>query len=236
MAGRPVTPRVIATMLATALALSACSDGGNDTRSTTLTAVQTGDSQAEEQLAEQAAALQKTVLQGAVAGGATGGLIGLGLGGSDDVGTGISIGLGAGAAAGTYVAFVQRKYIGRESRLRQIKKDLDANAVEMQTTINVMNQVLAAQKAELDALKAQSAAGQISGTQMQQEITEANSNLAQMQIAVDGATKRQGEFTEARSLTVKRGQSASPIDGDLAALQNQIGQMRAIANDLATAI
>ncbi|MDP5219722.1 hypothetical protein Q5Y75_21080 [Ruegeria sp. 2205SS24-7] len=236
MAGRPVTPRVIAALLASALALSACGDGSTNTQSAAPAAGQTGDSQAEEQLAKQAAALQKTVLQGALAGGATGGAIGFGLGGSDDVGSGISIGLGAGAAAGSYVAFVQRKYIGRESRLRQIKKDLDANAVEMQTTINVMNQVLAAQKAELDALKAQSATGQISATQMQQEVTEANGNLAQMQIAIDGATKRQGEFAEARGLTVKRGESASPIDGDLAALQNQIGQMRAIANDLATAI
>ena len=233
MVGGSHSRRVIAAMLSVATALSACG-GGRDAAE--VTTVQPGGSQAEQDLAKQAAAMQKTILQGALAGGAAGGAIGFGLGGSDDAGSGFTIGLGAGAAAGTYVAFVQRRYANRERRLGQIKSDLDRNAAEMQTTINVMNQVLAAQKAELDALRAQAAAGAATPEQVQAELAEANGNLTQMQIAIDGATKRQAEFTEARGLTVARNQTASPIDGDLASLSNQIAQMKGIANDLATSL
>ncbi len=233
MASRSHTTRISVVLLAVSLTLSACGDTSTTTAPVTGAG---GATQAEADLAKQAAAMQKTILQGAIAGGVTGGAIGFGLGGSDDAGTGISIGLGAGALAGTYVAFVQRNYAGRESRLRQIKKDLDRNASEMQTTIDVMNQVLAAQKAELDALNAQVASGTVDQATLQRELTEANGNLAQMELAIDGATKRQAEFAEARNLTIARGQTASPIDGDLAALSNQVSQMRSIAGDLASSI
>lgn len=233
MASRSHTTRISAVLLSVSLTLAAC----GETRTTTTPVAGTGGAtQAEADLAKQAAAMQRTILQGAAAGGVTGGAIGFGLGGSDDVGTGISIGVGAGALAGTYVAFVQRNYARRESRLKQIKTDLDRNASEMQTTINVMNQVLAAQKAELDTLNAQVASGTVDQATLQRELTEANGNLTQMELAIDGATKRQAEFTEARSLTIARGQTVSPIDSDLAALSNQISQMRGIAGDLASAL
>ncbi|MEX0327771.1 MAG: hypothetical protein AB3N07_03525 [Ruegeria sp.] len=233
MAGRSYSTRLIAAAISASLALTACG-GSNET--TAPQAASGGTTQAEADLAKQAAALQKTILQGAIAGGVTGGAIGFGLGGDDDIGSGISIGLGAGALAGTYVAFVQRKYAGREARLRQIKSDLDRNAAEMQTTLNVMNQVLAAQKAELNALNARAAAGTVDQAELQRELAEANGNLSQMELAIDGATKRQAEFAEARNLTIARGQSASPIDGDLSALSNQISQMRGIASDLASSL
>lgn len=233
MAGRSYSTRLIAAVLGATLALSACSESSAPQ---TLRSVGAGSTQAEADLAKQAAALQKTILQGAIAGGVTGGAIGFGLGGSDDVGTGIAIGLGAGALAGTYVAYVQRSYAGRERRLRQIKSDLDRNAAEMQTTLNVMNEVLAAQKAELNALNARAAAGTVDQAELQRELTEANGNLTQMELAIDGATKRQAEFAESRSLTIKRGQTTSPIDGDLQALSNQISQMRGIASDLASSL
>ncbi len=234
MAGRSHSTGLIVALMSASLVLSAC--GGSGSAPETLTAVRGGSTQAEADLAKQAAAMQKTILQGAVAGGVTGGAIGFGLGGTDDIGSGVAIGLGAGALAGTYVAFVQRNYAGRKARLRQIEKDLDKNAAEMQTTLNVMNEVLAAQKTELGALKASAAAGTVDQAELQRELTEANGNLAQMELAIDGATRRQAEFSEARNLTIKRGQSASPIDGDLAALSNQISQMRGIASDLASSL
>ncbi|MEM7318789.1 MAG: hypothetical protein AAF408_07180 [Pseudomonadota bacterium] len=235
MAGRPLTRKLIAAGLSATLVLTACG-GGSDTDTKTPAAVGGGESQAEADLAKQAAAMQKTILQGALAGGAAGGTIGFGLGDSDDAATGFAIGLGAGAAAGTYVAYVQRSYVRRARRLKQIQSDLDRNAAEMQTTLNVMNQVLAAQKSQLTALRAQAASGQTSHADLQKEVAEATGNLSQMQLAIDGATKRQAEFNEARGLTIARGKSSSPIDGDLAALSNQIAQMKGIANDLATSI
>ncbi len=234
MAGRSHSTRLIAALISVSLGLSAC---GRSKEEPAPEVTSGGSTQAEADLAKQAAALQKTILQGALAGGVTGGAIGFGLGGSsDDVGTGIALGLGAGALAGTYVGYVQKQYAGRERRLKQIKSDLDSNAAEMQTTLNVMNQVLAAQKAELDVLNAQVASGTVDQAALQRELTEANGNLTQMELAIDGATKRQAEFTEARSLTIARGQNASPIDGDLANLSNQISQMRGIASDLASSL
>lgn len=233
MAGRSYPSRIGASLVVASLVLAAC---GDSTQTSAPATAPSGMTQAEADLVKQAAAMQKTILQGAVAGGAVGGGIGFGLGGSDDVGTGISIGFGAGALAGTYVAFVQRNYAGREARLRQIKTDLDRNASEMQTTLTVMNQVLAAQKAELDALNASITAGTADPSQIERELAEANGNLTQMELAIDGAAKRQAEFTEARSLTIARGQATSPIDADLTALSNQITQMRGIASDLASSL
>ncbi|WP_170789106.1 hypothetical protein [Ruegeria lacuscaerulensis] len=233
MAGRFYPTRIGAGLVTLSLVLSACGDSSQTSAPAT---APTGSTQAEADLVKQAAAMQKTILQGAVAGGVIGGGIGFGLGGSDDAGSGISIGLGAGALAGTYVAFVQRNYAGREARLRQIREDLDRNAAEMQTTLTVMNQVLAAQKAELDALNASIAAGKADPALIEKELAEANGNLTQMELAIDGATKRQSEFTEARTLTIARGQTASPIDADLTALSNQITQMRGIASDLASSL
>ncbi len=233
MAGRSHYTGLSAVLLSVSLVLSAC----DDTSQSASQAVSTDSaSQAEADLAKQAAAMQKTILEGALAGAAVGTGFGLALGGDDSAGTGFTIGLGGGALAGTYVAFVQRKYANKEKRLKQIKSDLDRNAAEMQTTLNVMNQVLAAQQAELAELKGRAAAGTGDPAALQQEVAQANENLSQMQLAIDGSVKRQAEFNEARSLTLARGQTASPIDGDLAALSDRITQMRDVASDLASSI
>lgn len=234
MARRSHFTRITAALLAGSLVLAAC-DEGTSTQSVNAGVAQ-GDSPQEVELRRAAKAMQKTILEGAAAGGAAGGLIGLSIGGSDDVGSGITIGAGAGAAAGTYVAFVQRKYTFRARRLKQVQTDLDRHAQEMQATLAAMNAALAVQKQDLAAVRAQAAAGAATAADLARETAEANNNLSQMQLAIDGATKRQEEFAAARDLTKRRNEAVAPIDPQLAAMSSRISEMKAVANDLAQSL
>ena len=180
--------------------------------------------------------MQKTILEGAAAGGAAGGLIGLSIGDSGDAGTGITIGAGAGAAAGTYVAFVQRKFVRRARRLKQVQTDLDRNAKEMEATLAAMNAALQVQKQDLAAVRQKAAQGTGTPEELARETAEANNNLSQMQLAINGATKRQAEFVETRDLTKRRDDTVAPIDPELLAMSNRIAEMKAVASDLAQSI
>ena len=211
--------------------LSACGGGGDIEVRSPATADQSG--LADRRLVSEANAMQKTILQGALAGAATGAGLSLALD-DDSIPIGSLVGLAAGASAGTYVAFIQRKYSRQEKQLDAIKDDLDRNAAEMRTTISVMQGVLATQKLELAQAKAEAASGRISSAQLQQEVDSAQANLSEMERAISGATARQAEFGSVRGL-VPAG-SGSAIDPELADLSQQIATMRSIADDLATSL
>lgn len=241
MAYRRSARAIVATAMTATLVLAACDESTTSPSTTAASgnssaaAVPAG--QSDERLRQQAAAMQRTILEGAAAGAALGAGIGIGFGGTRSaLLTGLASGAAAGAAAGTYVGFLQKRYSNEEQRLEQVKSDLDQNAVEIQTTINVMREVLASQQRELSSLRSQVSNGTATQAQLSAQVSQANANLQQMQIAIDGATKRQSEFGAARGLTLVSGSSTSPIDGDLSALSNQIASMKSIANDLATSI
>lgn len=233
MAYRPHFGKLITIAVVSGLTLTAC--GPTSTQDATRTEAEQVDYEA--LLRQQAEIMQKTILEGAVAGGFAGGGLGRLLGGDDkDVQRGIRLGAAAGAAAGTYVAHIQRKYFLRSKRLEAIKEDLDKNAIEMQTTINVMQGVLAVQRDELNALRARAAAGEAVDDALAAEVEQANANLAEMEKAIEGAVGRQGEFGEARGLTLARNDTVSDIDPDLAALAAQIDTMKLIAQDLSASL
>ena len=234
MARRFNLTRITAAVLVGSMALAAC-DSGTTTQTTTASIAQ-GDSEAERELRRVSKAMQKTILEGAAAGGAAGGLIGLSIGDSGDAGTGITIGAGAGAAAGTYVAFVQRKFVRRARRLKQVQTDLDRNAKEMEATLAAMNAALQVQKQDLAAVRQKAAQGTGTPEELARETAEANNNLSQMQLAINGATKRQAEFVETRDLTKRRDDTVAPIDPELLAMSNRIAEMKAVASDLAQSI
>ncbi len=234
MARRLSFSKMTATILLGSLTLSAC-DSGSTVETPTANILQ-GDTEEERELRRAAKAMQRTILEGAAAGGAAGGLAGLTIGGSDDVGIGIAIGAGAGAAAGTYVAFVQRKFTRQAQRLKQVQTDLDNHEKELQATLVAMNAALQVQKQELTAVRLKATQGAATPEELARETAEANSNLSQMMLAIDGATKRQQEFTEARDLTKRRNAEAAPIDPQLQAMSNRIAEMKAVANDLAESL
>lgn len=234
MAGRSHFSRITGALLIAGMVLAAC-ESGTTTQQVSASVVQ-GDTPQEQELRRAAKAMQKTILEGAAAGGAAGGLVGLTLGGSDNIGAGITIGAGAGAAAGTYVAFVQRKFTRRARRLKQVQTDLDRHAQEMQATLAAMNAALAVQKQDLAAVRLKAAQGAATPADLARETAEANSNLSQMMLAIDGATKRQEEFNAARDLTKRSNDEVAPIDPQLAAMSNRIAEMKAVANDLAESL
>jgi len=234
MARRLTFPRLTTIVVVSALGLTACSE--TTTTTTSSPAIIQGDSQVEKELRSAARAMQKTILQGTAAGAATGGLLDITLGDDDDGGTGFAIGGLAGASAGTYVALIQRKFTRRARRLKAVKTDLDRNAAEMQATINVMNAALVAQKNELASLRLQAAAGEATEEQVAREVAEAQNNLGQMQLAIQGASVREQEFAATRDLTKRKRDDQAPIDPDLQQLAGRIAEMKAIANDLATSL
>lgn len=232
MARRSHFTRIAGALSVFAIFLAAC--GETTSTQTAVPALIEGNSAEERELRRASKAMQKTILEGAAAGASAGGLIGLTIGGdSDSFGSGISIGAGAGAAAGTYVAFVQRKFTRRARRLSQVQTDLDRHAQEMQATLAAMNAALRVQQQDLAAVRLAAAAGTATAQDLARETAEANSNLAQMQLAIDGATKRQAEFTEVRDLTKRRNDDVAPIDPELLAMSNRIAEMKAVASDLA---
>lgn len=229
MAERLPARSLIAALFAATFALLGCVEGGSSTTSRSATVA---SEQADPDLARQAAAMQKTILEGAIAGAAVGGGVSLGLGGDrNQVQLGTLTGLGVGAVAGSYVAFVQQRYASKERRLKIVKEDLDENAAEMQATIAVMQRVLAEQQAQLRAVRARAAAGKADPATLEQTVTTAQANLAEMQRAVDGAASRQAEFNSTRSVVPVSG-GASAIDPELAQLSATISAMRSIALDL----
>lgn len=225
MARRFPAPGLTAFLLAALLAVTSCGAPSEpETRAE-------ASAEADPELSAVAKAMQKTILEGAVAGAALGGAVTLGNDGKSRS-RGISIGGLVGATAGTYVAFIQRKYILRERRLREIREDLDENSGEIAATIAVMRRVLARQEAELAAIRASAEAGTAPPAAVETEVAEARANLAEMERAVAGAANRRAEFAEARGLVAAPG-GGSEIDPELATLSTQIAEMRAIAGDLA---
>lgn len=197
------------------------------------TRARSGD--AEKDLRIMSAALQRTIFEAA----ATGAVVGPGFvvvysgrrTSPTTLANSAAAGAAVGAAAGAYVGFLQQKYSNQEDRLERVKSDLDKNAQEIQATINVMRDVVDQQQRDLDALKAQAAAGENSQA-LAKEVAEANANLGEMQKAISGAENRQREFQSTRGLVPVNG-SGSAIDPELQQLSNQIAAMRAIASDLA---
>ncbi len=179
-------------------------------------------------LAKQAKAFRKTVAEG-IAVGVTVTFIGGGKSGNP--GGLLLIGVPIGAAAGSYVAFLQKKYANKERRLEKARKDVRTANKELEAAIATMRAVLAQQRRELAEIR--KTAG--NNTALTRELNEARNNLRNMEQAIDGATGWQKEFSAARSVVQVEGQLAG-IDPGIAALSKRIATMRSIANSLAKEI
>lgn len=231
MASRRYFRGLILLTTVASFALVACGPTQTSPTNTTISPTTTASaSPVEKQLQRQATAMQKTILEGAIAGALVAGALSTSNSRVVSIGPAIGFGTIIGGAAGTYVAFLQKKYSNNEQRLEAVKSDIDANSAEIQQTINVMREVLAVQEAELNAVRARVNSG-ASPDALYEELADANANLLNMQLAIEGADRRQAELGQVRGL-VLASDNTSLIDPDLAALSQQIASMKAIASDL----
>lgn len=231
MASRRYFRGLIALTAVASMILVACGPTQTSTSKSAVSPTTTANaSDVEKQLQRQATAMQRTILEGALAGAALGGALSVTQGDVKTIGPAVGFGLIIGGSAGTYLALLQQKYSSKEQRLEAVKSDIDANSAEIQQTINVMREVLAVQQAELSAVRARVDSG-ASPDALYDELADANANLLNMQLAIEGASRRQAELGQVRGLTLA-GNTSSPIDPDLAALSQQIASMKAIASDL----
>jgi len=211
-------------LLAAALSIVACNQ---ETSQEQVSQSATNASEAERDLAKQAKGFQKTVAQG-IAVGVTVTFIG---GKSSNPGGLLLIGVPIGAVAGTYVAFLQKRFSNQERRLKKARADVQTANKELEAAITTMRIVLAQQRNELAAIR--STAG--NNAALSRELNEAQGNLRNMERAIDGAEGWQREFSDARSVLQVENQLAG-IDPGIAALSKRIATMRTIASSLANEI
>jgi hypothetical protein len=183
-----------------------------------------------EKLAIQSRAMQRTVLEGA--------LLGAGLGAAGDrafsqaTPVGLIVGFQVGGVTGSYLGFLQHKYATNEERLERLRSDIEITNAETAATIRTMQVVLDQQRSQMAAISTQAGPG---SPQMQEELTSARTDLANMQLAINGAEKRQTEFASTRSLQLVSNDLNS-VDSEIAELSSRIAQMRQIASTMAAEI
>lgn len=219
MAFRFPTKNII--LFVSALGIASC---GGETTQAPVSQLPANASQAERDLAKQAKAFQKTVVQG-IAVGVTVTFIGGGK--SSNPGGMLLVGVPIGAVAGTYVAYLQKKYANKERRLKKARADVQTANKELEAAIATMRAVLAQQRRELAEIRKTAGANPA----LSRELTEARGNLRNMERAIKGAEGWQREFSDARSMVKVEGQLAG-IDPGIAALSKRIATMRSIANSL----
>jgi hypothetical protein len=173
-------------------------------------------------LARQARALQRTILEGAAAGAVAGAGGAYVVGGRGGMPGGILIGIPVGVASGTYVGYLQQNYATDEARLERLRADIAVTNAETVAALQTMRTIVAQQRAQLAAGAA--------GAQ-----APAERSLRDMALAIDGATRRLGEFDATRALRLVPGQ-ATGVDAQIAELNRHIAEMREIADTLAQVI
>jgi hypothetical protein len=185
----------------------------------------------EAELALRAQALQRTVQEAAVAGAVAGaGGVYIVGGKSPAPALGLIGGIPIGVATGTYVGYLQQQYASNEARLERLRSDIELTNAETAAAIRTMRVVLADQQRELEAIRA--GAG---GAAMSEQVARAETDLANMNLAVNGAEKRLGEFNSTRSLQLVEGQITG-VDAQIGELSQRIAEMRQIAGTLAAEI
>jgi hypothetical protein len=162
-------------------------------------------------LAADAAILQRSILVEAALG-PTADALGTQTFGNDLFG--MSVTTTVGTVSGTYLGFLQQRYLTEAEILGQVRSDLARNNRQVEATLGTMRSVVSRQR---NGQTTDDAAGR--------------ANLSEMQRAITGATNRLAEFQTTRVLLPTT--TGSQIDPQLAALSRQIAEMRAVAGDMA---
>ena len=180
------------------------------------------------QAAQQANTFNETAIAGAIIGGVLGALTGGLIGGNV---TGALIGSGAGAlvggGAGVYLAHQQETYASEEQRLDATIAELRSENQNLTSLIESAQVSIAADKARIESIDKQLAAGKLSKEQARAELASVDGNIQQMQITLSNFKNRQNSWQNVAAESRKSDdtQRVAVMDQEIQKLVVQIGSL-----------
>lgn len=227
--------KAVALSLSVSLLLSACQTTGANDRPLT---------PAEQRMREQADTYNQTIFEGAAAGCAAGILAGILIGAAGggkkntmlaDGAIGCVAGAAIGGGVGAYVADKQEKYATKEEQLDAMIADVKGENQRLAGLVTATQQVIVADKARLDQIDKDLAAGKITMAQAKEKIAAVDDNKAYLDNTIAELRKRQTNYADAASQTA-RGAPKSKVramNEEINTLEKQIAQLEAERDSLA---
>jgi archaellum component FlaC len=229
--------KVLALAVSSSVLLSACqtTSGAGDRPLTP----------AEQRMREQADTYNQTMLEGAATGCAAGAVTGLAvalLGGGKhkgknalvDSAIGCAAGAVIGGGVGAYVADKQEKYANKEQQLDSMISDVRAENQRLAGLITATQQVIADDKARMDQIDTDLAAGKLSMEQAKKKMASVDDNRAYLDKTLAELKKRKDTYAEAAKQTASGASKAKAdaMNAEITTLQKQIAQLEAERDSL----
>ena len=183
---------------------------------------------AEQRLRQQADTFNQTVLEGCAAGAAAG-TAGGALAGGDwkSALIGAVIGTAIGCGAGAYIANIQEQNTLDEQEMDKVITDVRADNQRLTGLVNSAQEVIAADKAKIDKIDRQLAAGQISMAQAQTEMASVDENQRYLESTLGNVRLRQNEWKQVAAEARRRGdtQKVAEMNREIAKLETQVASL-----------
>jgi hypothetical protein len=186
---------------------------------------------AERKMREQAATFNQTVAEGAVVGCIAGTILGILASSNKNRGQNAAIGCAAGAAVGGAtgyaVASQQESYANEEERLDGKIAEVKADNQRLAGLVDSSRQVIASDKATIENLDKQIAAGKITADKARTDIAKVDSNIKYLTQTVANLKKRQEEYQLARDQAAKTSPTSATaaMDAEIRTLSTQIASL-----------
>jgi len=186
---------------------------------------------AERKMREQADVYNQTVAEGAV----LGCLVGIGIGvlasSRSNRGQNALIGCGAGAVvgggAGAYIANKQESYATREQQLDAMIADVRTENERLASLVTTTRQVIADDKARIDQIDGDLAAGKITLAQAKTKMASVDDNTAYLDNTLTELRKRQQTYVDAAAQTQSgSAKQNAAMQAEIATLETQIAQLQ----------
>jgi uncharacterized protein YcfJ len=188
-------------------------------------------SPAEKKMHEQAATFNQTVAEGALVGCVAGTLLGILASSRNNRGQGAVVGCAAGAAVGGAtgyaVASQQESYANEEERLNAKTEEVKADNQRLAGLIDSSRQVIASDKATIENLDKQIAAGKITSDKAKVELAKVDNNIKYLTQTVANLKKRQEEYQTARDQSAQGAgpKATAAMDAEIGTLKTQIASL-----------
>ena len=183
---------------------------------------------AEQQLRQQADTFNQTIAEGCAAGAVAGAAGGAIAGGDWQTALiGAVIGTAIGCGAGAYIANIQEQNTLDEQEMDKVIADVRADNQRLTGLVNSAQDVIAADKAKIDQIDRQLAAGQISMAQAQTQMASVDENRQYLESTLGNVRLRQNEWKEVAAEAGRRGdaQKVAEMNQEIAKLETQVASL-----------